>query len=110
MTTNQVAALESERDEARAELQRLHNDTQEAFAAIAVKQKRDAERIAELEARLTDATDLVDRVRSALAGHPRCDVHPNDDVISCGWKRAVGSVRHALDAVPLDAAEVPDVE
>lgn len=47
-----VAEVESERDEARAELQKLHDDTQQAFAAIAEKQRRDAARIAELEAQL----------------------------------------------------------
>lgn len=43
------------------------------------------------------ARALVDRVRLALSNHPRCDVHPDDDVISCGWKRAVASVQWALD-------------
>ncbi|MGI5222999.1 hypothetical protein [Nocardia sp. CA-290969] len=47
-------------------------------------------RIAELEA-------LVGQVRAALAGHPRCDVHPDADPVSCGWKRAVADVQRALD-------------
>ncbi|WP_109527216.1 MULTISPECIES: hypothetical protein [Nocardia] len=40
---------------------------------------------------------LVDRVRLALADHPRCDVHPDADEVSCGWKRAVADVQHALE-------------
>jgi hypothetical protein len=35
-------------------------------------------------------------VEGALAQHPECDVHPDDDVISCGWKRAVADARAAL--------------
>ena len=37
-------------------------------------------------------------IRAALDGHPVCDVHPDDDPVSCGWKRAVADVRRALDA------------
>ena len=36
-------------------------------------------------------------IRAALADHPRCDIHPDDDPITCGWKRAVASVQAALD-------------
>ena len=36
-------------------------------------------------------------IRAALAGHPRCDIHPDGDSIACGWKRAVASVQAALD-------------
>ncbi|WIC40260.1 hypothetical protein SEA_HOLLIDAY_65 [Gordonia phage Holliday] len=32
----------------------------------------------------------------ALEGHPECDQHGPDDVIKCGWKRAVADVRKAL--------------
>lgn len=46
-------------------------------------------RIAELEAK-------VARVEAALANHPRCERHPEDDVIKCGWKSAVLSVQWAL--------------
>ena len=31
-------------------------------------------------------------------GHPVCDARPDDDPVSCGWKRAVADVRRALDA------------
>lgn len=37
-------------------------------------------------------------VRAALDGHPVCNVHPDGDYPSCGWKRAVADVRRALDA------------
>ena len=36
-------------------------------------------------------------IRAALAHHPRCDIHPDDDPITCGWKRAVASVQAVLD-------------
>ena len=36
-------------------------------------------------------------IREALDGHPRCDIHPDDESITCGWKRAVASVQAALD-------------
>lgn len=39
----------------------------------------------------------LDAVRAALAGHPKCEEHPDGDVIKCGWKRAVLDVQHALD-------------
>ena len=36
-------------------------------------------------------------IRAALAGHPRCDIHPDDDPIKCGWKQAVADIQAALD-------------
>lgn len=36
-------------------------------------------------------------IRAALADHPRCDIHPDDDPITCGWKRAVFDIQAALD-------------
>ena len=36
-------------------------------------------------------------IRAALANHPRCDIHPDDDPIKCGWKRAVADIQAALD-------------
>ena len=36
-------------------------------------------------------------IREALARHPRCDIHPDDDPIKCGWKRAVADIQAALD-------------
>ena len=43
-------------------------------------------------------------IREALAGHPRCDIHPDDDLITCGWKHAVASVQAVLDADEVRAA------
>ena len=37
-------------------------------------------------------------IRAALAGHPACDDGPDDNPVSCRWKRAVADVRRALDA------------
>lgn len=52
------------------------------------------------------ASDTIRRVRRALGNHPRCDVHPDEDAISCGWKRAVRDVQQAVDDHrPLDPAD-----
>ncbi|GAA4809483.1 hypothetical protein [Tomitella cavernea] len=44
-----------------------------------------------------EARAAIARVREAVAGHPVCDVHPDGDPVTCGWKRAVADVRRALD-------------
>lgn len=54
-------------------------------------------------ARVAELENFADRVRAALDGHPRCEIHPDDDVIGCGWKRAVASVQWAVDHAALDA-------
>ena len=47
---------------------------------------------------LLDAAEKLARVCAALANHPRvCDVHPDDDVIKCGWKRTVASIQSAIN-------------
>ena len=47
---------------------------------------------------LLDAAEKLNRVHAALANHPRvCDVHPDDDVISCGWKSVVAGVQWAIN-------------
>lgn len=48
-------------------------------------------------AELSELRATVGRIREALAGHPKCDVHP-DDGVTCGWKKAVASVQWALNA------------
>lgn len=53
--------------------------------------------LAALEA-LAEAEATIERVRAALANHPRaCEAHPAEDPISCGWKLAVIDVQTALD-------------
>ena len=42
-------------------------------------------------------TTALDKVRAALANHPRCDRHDDDDPVTCGWKSAVLDVQAALD-------------
>lgn len=39
---------------------------------------------------------VLDRIREAVKGHPECDVHPDGDPISCGWKSAYSDVVAAL--------------
>ena len=51
----------------------------------------------EVEAALVQArAEALQPIRDALAGHPHCDHHPDDDPISCGWKRAVADIQAAL--------------
>lgn len=99
-----IAELEAEREAVRT--------TVGTFMRITDREGADAAaRVAELETANTrvqtfyerarrersDALAVVDRVRAALARHPRCDIHPDDDVISCGWKLAVADVQRALE-------------
>ena len=41
--------------------------------------------------------DKVDAVREAVAQHPNpCELHSDDDPVSCGWKRAFAGVVRAI--------------
>ncbi|WP_454301140.1 hypothetical protein [Salana multivorans] len=49
-------------------------------------------------ARADRAEERLAAVREALARHPRvCDLHDEDDLITCGWRFAVADVQAALD-------------
>jgi hypothetical protein len=39
---------------------------------------------------------VLERVRAARSNHPECDVHKNDDPVTCGWKRAVQDIDKVL--------------
>ena len=56
-------------------------------------------RIAELQQNIRARDSALQRVREALAGHPdpRCEKHPDEDAVTCGWKSAYASVLWALD-------------
>ena len=49
-----------------------------------------------LDAEIERLRAVVAEVEKALSNHPECDKYGPDDVISCGWKRAVVDVRRAL--------------
>ena len=71
-------------------------------ALVAVEALKLRVTFATLRADKAEAT--IQRVRAALANHPRaCEAHPEDDPISCGWKRAVLDVQTALDGGEPDA-------
>lgn len=60
----------------------------------------EGEVMARLAVAHSDLARAMADVRRALRGHPRCDLHTDDDPISCGWESAVASVQAALDALP----------
>lgn len=40
----------------------------------------------------------LEEVAAILEGHPKCERHPLDDVIKCGWKNAVLELQAFLHA------------
>ena len=44
---------------------------------------------------------VIAEVETALSNHPECDKYGPDDVISCGWKKAVADVQRAVEGVEL---------
>lgn len=45
---------------------------------------------------LAAALTVIEQARKARGNHPECAEHPDGDVISCGWKRAVLDIDAAL--------------
>ena len=54
------------------------------------------EECARLERELAAALAVIEGVKAARSDHPKCDVHTDDDPISCGWKHAVIDIDRAL--------------
>ena len=54
-------------------------------------------RIASAQAERDEALAIIAGVKESRSNHPACDVHKDDDPISCGWKRAVVGIDRALD-------------
>jgi hypothetical protein len=46
--------------------------------------------------KLSQAEATIAKVKQARGNHPACDVHPDDDPVTCGWKRAVLDIDAAL--------------
>ena len=36
-----------------------------------------------------ETEQIIERLRAARANHPECEVHPEGDVVKCGWKGVV---------------------
>lgn len=43
-----------------------------------------------------ETEQALEKVRAAIANHPACEAHPDDDVVKCGWKQAVLDIQAAL--------------
>jgi len=41
-------------------------------------------------------TDVLEKIKVARSNHPECEKHPDDDVVSCGWKVVVQDIDRAL--------------
>jgi hypothetical protein len=67
-------------------------------AALAVAPTPDT--ATELRAERDAALAVLERIRQAVAGHPKCDRYEEGDAVSCGWKSAYASVVWALDGAP----------
>jgi hypothetical protein len=75
---------QAERELARRELH--HFETEQENAAFT--------------AQLRVALERIERIREARGNHPECEKHPEDNTITCGWKRAVQDIDKVLAEVP----------
>lgn len=69
----------------------------------AARKQRDANRgyralYEQMVDRAAAAEAVIERVREARGNYPRCDVHPGNNVVTCGWKRVVIDIDAALAA------------
>ncbi|MET8430107.1 hypothetical protein [Nocardia sp. NPDC004860] len=87
------------------ELEHARTAIAKASTEIGVASERVAQAhavVVSAHARITELEAIVEAVRTALAAHPRCDVHPAGDPVTCGWKLAVADVQRALDATEVN--------
>lgn len=49
---------------------------------------------------MSNASKILERVRTARANHPECDRHSDEGPITCGWKLAVLDIDAALASEP----------
>ena len=43
-----------------------------------------------------ETEQILERVQAARSNHPECDVHKDDDPVTCGWKMVVQDIDKAL--------------
>lgn len=93
-----VPALVAEVERLRGEVAELKTSLVELQPSSAADRAERAERAAESTKRAHDAlAAVIERVRQAVSNHPDpCEVHPDDDAVSCGWKIAYTDVVKAL--------------
>lgn len=90
----QFAQAHRDRDEAQSRAAELA----ERFAELEAERDQHAETARQATNHAINSAATIATIRHALAGHPRCEEHPEGDVITCGWKRAIASVQAAVDA------------
>lgn len=78
-----LAALLAERDRA------WDDAAEEAHARVGFDYNTSIVLISREKIRADDAEAKLEALRVARGNHPECDVHPGEDVVTCGWKRAV---------------------
>jgi hypothetical protein len=62
----------------------------------ALREKAEAE-LRDRELHHFETEQILEEIKAALSGHPECDVHDDDDPITCGWKGAVASIQRVLE-------------
>lgn len=95
-----IPALLAEVERLRGEVAELKTSLTELQPSSAVARAERAERVAESTKRAHDAlAATVERVRVAVSNHPGpCEIRPEDDAVSCGWKIAYADVVAAIQA------------
>jgi hypothetical protein len=63
-----------------------------------------------LVAEVLESRRIISEVRAILDDEPECPEHPDDDPVTCGWKRDIQTIRHIIDTVPADALREHDAE
>lgn len=74
------------------------SDDSPAFAYCDGMTAEDADFIAHAPEDIRRLLDTLDQIRNVLGEEPDpCPEHPDDDPITCGWKRDILTIRHILN-------------
>lgn len=98
---SEIEVLHAENEHLRNAWRRADKEATDALRHVAILQEALARKpyqsdLDDADLRVEAAEATLSRLREVLAGHPECGVHPDDDPITCGWKRAVYDLRAVL--------------